>query len=363
MKEHRYIRQTVLKDFGPEKQQMLSKAKVLVVGVGGLGIPVLQYLSAMGVGFIGMVEQDIVELSNLQRQVIYGEEDLGKQKIQVAFDNLKRLNSDINLKAHDTFLTRGNALDILAKYDLIVDASDNFATRYLINDACVILNKPFVSGAIHGFEGQLSVFNFKDGPTYRCLFPFMPEQGNIPDCNENGVLGVVPGIIGTLQALEAVKVITETGDIMSGVLLLYNGLDQSVRKINFPTVLKNKQRKHLEPAYESMICKIEEQVSVHSLYELLNDSVPLCIIDVRTVEECTQESIEGALLVPLEEITDYFEAKNPAGDPIYFICQSGIRSQKAIQLLKPKFPKTPMFSVIGGMKAWLQQVSTTGNKN
>jgi len=362
MKEDRYIRQTVLKDFGPEKQQMLSKAKVLVVGAGGLGIPVLQYLSAMGVGTLGIVEQDIIEISNLQRQVLYGEEDLGKQKIQVVLDKLKRLNSETNLKSHDTFLTRGNALDILEEYDLIIDASDNFATRYLINDACVILNKPFVSGAIHGFEGQVSVFNYKDGPTYRCLFPSAPEQGNIPDCNENGVLGVIPGIIGTLQALEAVKVITHTGEIMSGVLLLYSGLDQSVRKIKFPTVLKNKQRKDLEPMYESMICEMEELVSVNSLYELLNDTGSIRIIDVRTTEEYSQEAIAGAMNVPLEEILEYF-ASQVVEHPMYFICQSGVRSQHAIQLLKPKFPKTPMFSVIGGMNAWLQQVSPTGNKS
>ncbi|NNJ88696.1 MAG: sulfurtransferase [Eudoraea sp.] len=362
MKGNRYIRQTVLKDFGPEKQEMLCRAKVLVVGVGGLGIPVLQYLSAMGVGTLGMVEQDIIELSNLQRQVLYKEEDLGKQKIQIAYDTLKRLNSETNLRVHDTFLTRGNALDILGDYDLIIDASDNFATRYLINDACVILNKPFVSGAIHGFEGQVSVFNYKDGPTYRCLFPSVPEQGNIPDCNENGVLGVIPGIIGTFQALEAVKVITKTAEIMSGILLLYNGLDQSVRKIKFPTVKENKYRKDLELNYEPILCKLEELVSVHSLNELLNDKSPLSIIDVRSFAEFTQEAIEGARNVPLEEISVHF-TNDPMEHPIYFICQTGIRSQRAIQLLKRIHPKTPMYSVIGGMDAWLQEVSATGNKS
>jgi adenylyltransferase/sulfurtransferase len=361
MKKERYIRQTTLKDFGPEKQQLLSKAKVLVVGVGGLGIPVLQYLCAMGVGTLGLVEQDIIELSNLQRQVLYGEEDLGKQKIQVAFDKLKRLNSETNIKGHDTFLTRGNALHILHDYDLIIDASDNFATRYLINDACVILDKPFVSGAIHGFEGQVSVFNYQDGPTYRCLFPSAPEQGSIPDCNENGVLGVIPGIIGTLQALEAVKVITQTGEIMSGILMLYNGLDQSIRKIKFPTVSKNKQRKKLETAYEAILCEMEELVSVHSLNEQMNQKACISIIDVRTTAEYAQEAIEGSRNVPLNEILDYF-TKTPVEHPTYFICQSGLRSQQAIQFLKHKFPNAPMYSVIGGMTAWLQEVPFTGNK-
>ncbi len=358
MKEERYKRQTSLKSFGQEKQLLLSKAKVLVVGVGGLGIPVLQYLCAMGVGTLGMVDQDIIELSNLQRQVLYGEEDLGKQKIRVAADKLKKLNSGTKLICHDTFLTRGNALDILEPYDLIIDASDNFATRYLINDACIILNKVFVSGAIHGFEGQLSVFNYKNGPTYRCLFPSMPEQGNIPDCNENGVLGVIPGIIGTMQALEAVKVITNTGEIMSGVLLLYNGLDQSVRKIKFSPVDEHKHRKDLETHYEPVLCELEELVSVNSLKEQINDMAQIRVIDVRTALEYAEEAIKGSKNVPLDALLNYFE-RSTVEHPIYFICQSGLRSQQAIQLLKPKFPEIPMYSVIGGMNAWLQQLPTT----
>ncbi len=361
MKEERYKRQTILKNFGPAKQQMLSQAKVVVVGVGGLGIPVLQYLSAMGIGTLGMVEQDMVELSNLQRQVIYGEEDLGKHKIKVASEKLKKLNSTTKIICHDTFLTRTNALEILADYDLIIDASDNFATRYLINDACVILKKPFVSGAIHGFEGQLSVFNYKDGPTYRCLFPTVPEPHSIPDCNENGVLGVTPGIIGTLQALEAVKLITETGELLSGKLLLFNGLDLTIRKINFPVDLKNKQRTNLEPNYEPVVCDARDLIAISALVELLNNSGSLDLIDVRTMDEFQQESIEGALHVPLHELLSYFDINPPKG-PLYFICQTGIRSQKAIQLLREKYPNTPLYSVIGGMTAWVKQVSAPGKE-
>ncbi|MGB5377574.1 molybdopterin-synthase adenylyltransferase MoeB [Muriicola sp.] len=359
MKEERYKRQISLKDFGPAKQHMLSQAKVVVVGVGGLGIPVLQYLSAMGIGTLGMVEQDLVELSNIQRQVIYEEEDLGKHKIKVASEKLKKLNSTTKIICHDTFLTRTNAMEILADYDLIIDASDNFATRYLINDTCVILKKPFVSGAIHGFEGQLSVFNYKDGPTYRCLFPSAPEPNSIPDCNENGVLGVIPGIIGTLQALEAVKLITETGELLSGKLLLYNGLDQTIRKINFPVDIKNKQRTNLEPNYEPVVCDARNLISIHTLLELLNNSGSLDLVDVRTMEEFQQEAIEGALHVPLNGLLLYFDL-NPPQRPLYFICQTGIRSQKAIQLLKEKYPGTPLYSVIGGMNAWLKQVSASG---
>ena len=285
----------------------------------------------------------------------------GKHKIKVASEKLKKLNSTTKIICHDTFLTRTNAVEILADYDLIIDASDNFATRYLINDACVILKKPFVSGAIHGFEGQLSVFNYKDGPTYRCLFPTVPEPHSIPDCNENGVLGVTPGIIGTLQALEAVKLITETGELLSGKLLLFNGLDLTIRKINFPVDLKNKQRTNLEPNYEPVVCDARDLIAINALVELLNNSGSLDLIDVRTMDEFKQESIEGALHVPLHELLSYFDINPPKG-PLYFICQTGIRSQKAIQILREKYPNTPLYSVIGGMTAWVKQVSAPGKE-
>ena len=228
--EPRYLRQTSLKDFGEVGQAKLTEGRVLVVGLGGLGLPVLQYLNAMGVGTLGLMDQDVVELHNLQRQVLYTEKDLGKQKLDVAHEKLQEQNSSTILRTHDSFLTKENALTIIKDYDVIVDATDNFPTRYLINDACVILNKPFVYGALHGFEGHVSVFNYNNGPTYRCLYPNMPTSDEIPDCNENGVLGVVPGIIGTLQALEAVKILTGVGEVLSGRLLLFNGLDQHVGK-------------------------------------------------------------------------------------------------------------------------------------
>ena len=222
MNANRYIRQTLLKGFGVKAQEKLKQAKVLVVGAGGLGVPVLQYLNAMGVGVLGIVESDTIDLSNLQRQVIYGEGDVGLSKLAVIKQKLEAQNSETKINAYDTFLHKDNALEIIKNYDLVVDATDNFPTRYLINDACVLLNKPFVYGALHEFEGQVSVFNYKSGPTYRCLFPTMPSKGEMPDCNENGVLGIVPGIIGNLQALEAVKVITGIGKPLSGTLLIFD---------------------------------------------------------------------------------------------------------------------------------------------
>ncbi|MDX1471813.1 MAG: HesA/MoeB/ThiF family protein [Flavobacteriaceae bacterium] len=221
MSQNRYLRQTSLVGFGPDSQEKLGEAKVLVVGAGGLGIPVLQYLTAMGIGTVGIVENDTIDLTNLQRQVLYSEKDVNHPKIQVASERLNALNSDINIKLHPCFLTAENSLDIISEYDVVVDASDNFPTRYLINDSCVILKKPFVYGALHGFEGQVSVFNYKAGPTYRCLFPNKPSSDEIPNCDVNGVLGIIPSIIGSLQCLETIKIITGIGKVALGELVIW----------------------------------------------------------------------------------------------------------------------------------------------
>ena len=239
MKEPRYLRQTSLNEFGMEGQRKLSEAAVLVIGAGGLGLPVLQYLNAMGIGTLGIVEQDTIELSNLQRQPLYGEHDIGAPKLKITLQKLKVQNSETKLIGFDTYLVRDNALDIISNFDLVIDASDNFPTRYLINDACVLLDKPFIYGALHGFEGQVSVFNYQEGPTYRCLFPKMPSDQETPNCNDNGVLGIIPGIIGNLQALEAIKIIAGVGEVLSGKLLLFNGLNNTTIQINFPVVPEN----------------------------------------------------------------------------------------------------------------------------
>lgn len=363
MKQNRYIRQTSLKNFGPERQQALKEARVLVVGVGGLGIPVLQYLNSMGVGCLGMVEQDVVEWSNLQRQLLYSESDVGKPKIQVAEEKLREMNSETELICHDTFLTRTNALEIIADYDLVVDASDNFPTRYLVNDTCVILNKPFVSGAIYGFEGQVSVFNYKEGPTYRCLFPSLPEKDNIPDCNTNGVLGVIPGIIGSFQALETVKVITDMPGVLSGVLMLYNGFDQSIRKVKFPAVAKNKNRTQLETNYEQPVCDSVPEVSFkRMLQEISSDSRKVSLIDVRSTEEFRVNPIDKARHIPMELLIESVD-EFPELETIFFICQSGKRSKDAVRQLLPLLPDRKLYSVKGGIDAMKNGLENVSNRD
>jgi adenylyltransferase/sulfurtransferase len=229
----RYDKQIALPEVGEAGQQKLAEAKVLVVGAGGLGCPALQYLAAAGIGTIGIVDGDVVNETNLHRQVLYTNSDVGKPKVEVAAERLKQLNPELEIQTYSEFLTASNAMDIVANYDLIVDATDNFAARYRINDVCVKLDKPVVYGAIHRFEGQVSVFNYKGGPTYRCLFPDKPAENQIPNCNETGVLGVLPGIIGTQQATEVLKIILGIGEVLSGKLMTLNLLTNFTRTFEF----------------------------------------------------------------------------------------------------------------------------------
>jgi len=340
----RYDRQTILKDFGPEAQQKLADAKVLVVGAGGLGLPVLTYLNAMGAGTLGIVDNDEISLSNLHRQVLYGENEVGQSKVAVAIKKLKAQNSNTKLIPHTAYLTKENALEIISQYDVVVDATDNFPTRYLINDVCVILKKPFVYGALHGYEGQVSVFNFDGGPTYRCLYPNMPKQDEVPNCNEHGVLGIIPGIIGNFQALETVKVITEIGEPLSGKLLLYNGLSQSLQKIKFQCISVNLSIQKLRDSYD-FECAVEiPSIEPEHLLQKKNIS----LIDVRTAEEFREYHLPNSISIPLSELENWlrdidFETTN------YFICQSGTRSRKAIEQLQKKYPNASMINVRGGL--------------
>ncbi|AWX46088.1 Sulfur carrier protein ThiS adenylyltransferase [Flagellimonas maritima] len=346
--ESRYSRQTRLKEFGSEGQTKLASGKVLVVGLGGLGIPVLQYLNAMGVGTLGLVDQDIVELHNLQRQVLYTEKDLGRLKLQVAHEKLFSQNSDTNFTLHDTFLTRDNALEIIKNYDVIVDATDNFPTRYLINDACVMLNKPFIYGALHGFEGQISVFNFQNGPTYRCLYPIMPNMEEIPNCNENGVLGVLPGIIGTLQALETAKVLTGVGEVLSGTLMIYNGLIQQTTKIKFKSYPPNKKIKKLKDSYQFPGCEAIQNISAKNFQKLRDSHEKIILLDVRSSKEFNENHIKESINVPLDNLyLDSNLTKN--NSKIYILCQSGKRSAIAAEKLQQSYPKLTFFSVLGGI--------------
>ncbi len=350
MNVDRYIRQTQLKDFGKQSQLMLAKAKVLVVGAGGLGVPVLQYLSAMGVGKIGIIDGDIVSLTNLQRQVLYSEKDIGKPKVEVAKKKLQELNNTIEIITYNTYISTGNIIEIIGNFDVIVDGSDNFPTRYLINDACVILNKTFIYGALHGFEGQVSVFNYQGGPTYRCLFPKMPNPQEIRDCNENGVLGIIPGIIGSLQALETVKVITGLGEILSGKVLLFDGLAQTQQKIKFSLNPKNLEIKMLQDSYE--FSSEANTISAENFLKELN-SKDIQLIDVRNPEEIQKKNLPFTSQkdwknIPLSQLEErIYELKT--NKPNYFLCQSGVRSLKALQLIDRLKLEGDFIHIKGGM--------------
>lgn len=247
--KRRYRRHIILEGIGEEGQKQLKESKILVVGAGGLGAPVLQYLSAAGVGSIAIMDDDIVNEDNLHRQVLYGGKDLGKLKTIIARDRLQNINPLVKFEVLNIRLKENNALDIISGYDLIIDATDNFSTRYLINDACLILDKPWIFGTVYKFEGQLSVFNFQEGPTLKCLYDNYKDKENIPDPKESGLFGILPGIIGSFQANEAIKILTGIGEVLSGKLMHFNMLNNETHIIEFPLVLKNREIRSLREQY------------------------------------------------------------------------------------------------------------------
>ena len=347
MNTERYSRQIMLADFGPEAQFKLGQAKVLIVGAGGLGVPVLTYLNAMGVGTLGIVEADVVSKSNLHRQVLYSADEVGKSKVAVAVKKLKNQNPDTILQPYNTFLTLENALEIISDFDLVVDATDNFPTRYLINDACVLLKKPFVYGALHGFEGQVSVFNYKGGPTYRCLFPKMPSAVEVPNCNEHGVLGVIPGIVGNFQALEVVKVLTGVGEVLSGKLLLFNGLNQSFQKIKFGSILSNLAIDELQKDYD-FDCTTDENSIEAAEFQKLLKTENLQAIDVRTIGEFENFHLKHTKNLPLEIIETWKDSLR-FDRPVYLLCETGTRSLEAQSKLQAYRPNGTFINVDGGL--------------
>ncbi len=325
----RYSRHFILEGFGEAAQQKLKQAKVLVVGAGGLGCPALLYLAAAGVGTIGIADGDKVSLSNLQRQVLYGVDDIGTNKAEAAKKRLTQLNPEIQLIAIPAFLNVDNILSILGNYDVIIDGSDNFATRYLISDACVMLNKPLVYGAIFKFTGQLSVFNFNGGPTYRCLFPEAPAEGEMPGCGEIGVLGVLPGIMGTYQATEAIKVITGVGEVLSGKVMAIDLLENVTTYFNFKPIPENLTINKLE-AIEYHCETAGKELSWEEFQELKsNQSIRL--IDVREPDEYTKQNINGEN-IPLKQFLE-IAGSFSTDETLVIHCQSGMRARRAMEAL------------------------------
>jgi molybdopterin/thiamine biosynthesis adenylyltransferase/rhodanese-related sulfurtransferase len=350
----RYQRQLQLKGFGYEAQEKLSNAKVLVVGAGGLGIPALQYLASMGVGTIGIVDGDIISISNLNRQVLYTEVESGTPKVEVAKQKLSIQNPAITIHSYYTFLTRDNALEIISSYNLVIDATDNFSARYLINDACVILNKPFVYGAVQGFEGQLSVFNYKDGPSYRCLYPAIPTVNETQDCNTAGVLGVVPAMIGCQQAMEAVKIITQIGESISGHLVIFDFLNNTQYKTKLKTLPANKTVKELQPISQFGECYKSKTIEPSVLNQWFNKKEEFSLVDVRELSEFEQEHIYRSISVPLGDL--HSNCLLPFSRKIVTVCSKGNRSLQAAAILKSIKPQSEVFSLEGGIEKWKLEI-------
>jgi len=367
----RYSRHLILPEVGAEGQLKLKQAKVAMIGAGGLGAPVGLYLAAAGVGRIGLVDFDVVDASNLQRQVIHGTRDLGRKKLDSAADRMRDINPNVQIDKFDTGLTSENALEILKGYDLVIDGTDNFPTRYLVNDACVLLKKPNVYGSIFRFEGQATVFAYEDGPCYRCLYPEPPPPGLVPSCAEGGVLGILPGLIGVVQATEAVKVILGVGETLKNRLLLYDALQMRFRELRLrrdrncpvcgehPTVTKLIDYQEfcgVKPATPMAGADgaSADAISAIELKQKLDRGDDFTLIDVREPHEYQIAKIPGAKLIPLGELPKRLNELDPNVE-IVAHCKSGGRSQKAVDLLKQNGFKN-VHNMTGGITAWSDKV-------
>jgi adenylyltransferase/sulfurtransferase len=365
----RYNRHIIIPEFGLPAQQKLKAAKVLVVGSGGLGSPVLLYLAAAGVGTIGIVDFDVVDDSNLQRQVLFGTDVIGKPKVEAARQRLEALNPHIQFVLYNTQLTSQNALNIIKDYDVVADGTDNFPTRYLVNDACVLLNKPNVYASIFQFEGQVSVFNYRDangnlGPNYRDLYPTPPPPGLVPSCAEGGVLGVLPGIIGSLQALEVIKVITGVGEPLAGRFYIFDALSFESRTFNISrrndNPLNGTHPTITELVDYEQFCGVKavekpvKEITAKELYELQVQGAPFQLIDVREPYEYDIVNI-GAELIPLGTIASE-AGKISKHQKVIVHCKMGGRSAKAIRELEEKFGFDNLYNLKGGILAYIDEV-------
>jgi adenylyltransferase/sulfurtransferase len=366
----RYSRHLILPEVGMAGQKKIRATSVLCVGTGGLGSPIIMYLAAAGIGKLGIVDFDEVDFSNLQRQIIHGTGDVGRPKTSSAVESIQSINPNVEVEVYETRLTSENALDIVRPYDIVVDGTDNFPTRYLTNDACVLLNKPNVYGSIFRFEGQASVFApTLGGPCYRCLYPEPPPPGMVPSCAEGGVLGVLPGIIGCIQATEILKLALGKGDSLVGRLMLFNALDMKFRELKLrkdpqcPICGENATIKELID-YEQF-CGIEpeplvavgspDEVTVHDMKKALeHENLDICVVDVREQHEYQIACIRGVPLIPLSELPQRFTELDP-NKTIYVHCKSGVRSLKAVEFLKEQGFKYAK-SVAGGISAWSDEI-------
>jgi molybdopterin/thiamine biosynthesis adenylyltransferase/rhodanese-related sulfurtransferase len=374
----RYSRHIIMPEVGLEGQQKLKSGRVLCIGAGGLGSPAALYLAAAGVGTVGIVDFDVVDFSNLQRQIIHGTPDVGRSKLQSARDRLTALNPEIKVETYETALTSKNALDLFKSYDVIVDGTDNFPTRYLVNDACVLLGIPNAYGSIFRFEGQASVFATKDGPCYRCLYPEPPPPGLVPSCAEGGVLGVLPGIIGTIQATEAIKLLLGVGEPLIGRFLIYDALRMRFRELKLrkdpdcpvcgthPTVRElidydqfcgvapAQQHAAAPPAAEGF------EVTSAELKARIDRGEKVFILDVREPQEFQICRIPGSTLIPLGELPQRFRELDQDTDMVVH-CKSGVRSARAVNFLRDQGYARAK-NLKGGILNWIDVVDPSQPK-
>ena len=368
----RYSRHLLIPEVGVEGQERLKAASVLIVGTGGLGSPVALYLAAAGVGHLGLVDFDVVDTSNLQRQIIHGTATIGQQKVESAKDRILDLNPAIDVTLYDEPFNSHNALDIAAGYDLIIDGTDNFPTRYLVNDVCVLLGIPNVYGSIYRFDGQLSVFNHEGGPCYRCIFPEPPPAGLVPSCAEGGVLGVLPGTIGTLQATEALKLLLDIGTTTAGSLLLYDALTLSFDRVSLrknpdckvcgdsPEITQLIDYERFcggigpQQPYEDLL---DWELTPLDVWAAIEDGEQMRLIDVREPHELMISHLPGADLIPLGRFANHIHQLNSA-EKIVLFCKSGTRSERALHILmNAGFRKA--YNLRGGINEWAREVDPT----
>jgi len=362
----RYRRHLSLPEFGLEGQQALLASRVLLIGAGGLGCPTAQYLAAAGVGVLGLIDDDVVSASNLQRQILFSTADVGRPKVEVARERLVALNPDVDVRTHALRIDSSNALELFADYDVIVDGTDNFPTRYLTNDACVLTGKPNIHGSIFRFEGQASVFDARHGPCYRCLYPEPPPPGAVPSCAEGGVLGILPGTIALVQATETLKILTGLGHPLYGRLLHYDALEMSWREFKLqkdpecPVCGEDPEIRELidyegfcgMPAREASESLEVPQISAVELNDQRQQGKEIFLLDVREADELEQAQIADAHWIPLGELERRIGELIPVKhDEIVVHCRTGVRSTKATRILIER-GFTNVINLDGGIEAW-----------